>query len=361
MIDFTRDLNIALFFSSYHSPDSNGRVILMAEPDALRGDRGSFAVERFVPRGSPATMTDVQKSVWVEPQWGYINEQNVTIVVIPSTLKSEILQHLRVVYGVEASTVYNDLSGFIRDQERFRDYEAEWYAGVRACEAGDYELALRHFAEYEQLAEEPDLSLEYFRAISYWYIDRKDKALAAMARLRSCSPRDARAFPEEMESAYAEHQRGSDTDPRRIGNDGGAPATEVFPGFRIRWVSEAGAPILGRLPVTVTHETGASQQVVLKKEDFMSFPGLTPQAEGTWRLSVNYLGSRIYQDSQPMRWPIRETLELKALEGNATDIRVEIESIRYTYEPGIEGPLVVYPARAADTGGSTARERECAL
>ena len=353
MIDFTRDLNIALFFSSYHSPGSDGRVILMAEPDVLRGDRSRYASYRFVPHGSPATMTDVQKSVWVEPMRGYINEQNVTIVEIPSTLKSEILEHLRVVYGLEASTVYNDLSGFIRDQERFRDFEAEWHAGVRACEAGDYEHALRHFAEYEQLVEEPDLSLEYFRGIAYWYIGRKDEALAAMARFRSLSPRDARAFPQEMESAYAEHQRGPKETRRRVGSGEGAPATEVFPGFRIRRVSEAGAPILGILPVTVTHETGTSQQVVLEKEGFVSFPGLTPQAEGTWRLSVNLLASHKYQDSQPMRWPIRETLVLKALEGNAADVKVEIESLQYTYEPGIEGPLVVYPARAADTEGST--------
>ena len=352
LIDFTRDLNIALFFSSYHSPDSDGRVILMGEPDALRGDREGFAVYKLVPHGNPANMTDVQKSVWVEPMWGYINEQNVTIVEIPSTLKSEILEHLRVVYGLEASTVYNDLSGFIRDQERFRDFEAEWHAGVRACEAGDYEHALRHFAEYEKLVEEPDLSLEYFRGIAYWYIDRKDEALAAMARFRSRSPRDARAFPEEMESGYAEHQRGPEETRRRIGSGEGAPAsTEVFPGFRIRRVSEAGAPILGILPVTVTHETGTSQQVVLEREGFVSFPGLTPQAEGTWQLSVNYLLSRIYQDSQPMRWPIRETLVLKALEGNAPDVKVEIESLQYTYEPGIEGPLVAFPARAADTGG----------
>ena len=351
MIDFTRDLNIALFFSSYHSPDSDGRVILMAEPDVLRGDRGKFAVYRLVPHGNPANMTDVQKSVWVEPMWGYINEQSVTIVEIPSTLKSEILEHLRVVYGLEASTVYNDLSGFIRDQERFRDFEAEWHAGARACEAGDYEHALRHFAEYEQLVEEADLSLEYFRGIAYWYIDRKDEALAAMARFRSLSPRDARAFPQEMESAYAEHQRGSKETRRRVGSGEGGPATEVFPGFRIRRVSEAGAPILGNIPVTVTHETGTSQQVLLKKEGFVSFPGLTPEAEGTWRLSLHPW--REYQGSQPMHWPIWETLVLKALEGNAPDIRVEIDSLQYTYEPGIEGPLVVYPARAPDTGGST--------
>ena len=125
---------------------------------------------------------------------GCITEGNVTIVEIPSALKSEILSHLRVVYGIDASSVYNDLSGFIRDQDRFRDHEAEYYAGLRAYQAGQYEHALGFFAQHEQLVEEPESSLEYFRGILYWNIDRKEEALAAMARFRNRSPRDARAF-----------------------------------------------------------------------------------------------------------------------------------------------------------------------
>ena len=221
LIDFTRDLNIALFFGSYHSPERSGRVILMDEAHVLRDNRPVVSRERLwrdrlVPRGNPASMTDVQKSVWVEPWRGYITDESVTIVEIPSALKSEILWHLRVVYGIEASSVYNDLSGFIRDQDRFRDHEAEYFAGLRAYQAGHYEHALGFFAQYEQLVEEPESSLEYFRGILYWNIDRKEEALAAVARFRSRSPRDARAFPEEMESAYFEHRRSPDADRRRI-------------------------------------------------------------------------------------------------------------------------------------------------
>ena len=351
LIDFTRDLNIALFFGSYHSPDRDGRVILMDEPHVLRKDREAFALYRLVPRGNPASMTDVQKSVWVEPMRGYITEGSVTIVEIPSALKSEILSHLRVVYGIEASSVYNDLSGYIRDQDRFRDHEAEWYAGLRAYQAGHYERALGFFAQYEQLVEEPESSLEYFRGILYWNIDRKEEALAAMARFRNRSPRDARASPEEMESAYFERRRSPDADRRRIERDGGAPATEVFPGFCIRpVVRDAGGPVRYIGIITITHETGASKRVGLEKDTFVAFPELTPDAGGTWRLSLQ----GYYEDSQPMNWPIRETLVLKAFHGDARDVTVEIESLQYTYEPDIGGLFVAYPARAEDGGGSTA-------
>ena len=62
LIDFTRDLNIALFFASYHSPDKDGRVILMEEPPVRRDEGEMFASYKLVPRGNPASMTDVQKA-----------------------------------------------------------------------------------------------------------------------------------------------------------------------------------------------------------------------------------------------------------------------------------------------------------
>ena len=112
---------------------------------------------------------------------------------------------------------------------------------------------------------------------------------------------------------------------------GGAPATEVFPGFCIRpVVRDAGGS--GRYfgIITITHETGASKRVGLEKDTFVAFPELTPDAGGTWLLSLDW-----GQDSQPMRWPIRETLVLKAIHGNIRDVTVEIESLQYTYEPDI--------------------------
>lgn len=258
LIDFTRDLNIALFFGSYDSPDKDGRVILMEEPLVRREQRDVIASYKLVARGTPTNMTDVQKSVWVEPGKGYIDEEDVTIIEIPSALKQEILTHLHVVYGVEASTVYNDLSGFIRDQDRLRDPQAEWHAGVRACESGRHERALCFFSRYEQLVEAPALDLDYFRSISYWHTDQREEALAAMETFRSRSTRDARAFSEEMECAYAKRQRGRKADSLEgTGQDAEATAAEVLPGFCIRPVGNARVP--AGTSVTITHDDpGAS-------------------------------------------------------------------------------------------------------
>ena len=352
LIDFTRDLNIALFFASYYSRDKDGRVILMEEPLVRREQRDVLAPYKLLTRGNPANMTDVQKSVWVEPENGYIDKEAVTIVEIPSALKPGILSHLGVVYGIEASTVYNDLSGFIRDQERLRDPEAEWRAGVRAYEAGHYERALDFFAQCEQLVGEPGTKMEYLRAMSYGNLDRREEALAAMESFRSRSPDDHRAFPEEMESAYAERQRGGEAERRRRPDqDAVTPATGVFPGFRIRLVGDAGTP--GGTRIRIAHETGSSAKALYEKETFVTFRERTPEAGEAWLLS---LSRSDYQgvDSQPVRWPVRKTLVLKAIDGAAPDIKVEIESLEYTYEPGTVGPLVAYPARSDGDSGSAA-------
>ena len=345
LIDFTRDLNIALFFGSYSSPDEDGRVILMEEPPVLRQDYEVFAPLKLVPRGNPASMTDVQQSVWVEPRNGYIDEglAGITTIEIPSALKPEVLLHMQVVYGIEASTVYNDLSGLIRDQDQLRDHEAEWYAGIRAYEAGQYESALCFFARYEQLVG-PRSDVEYFRGISYWYADRRDEALADMASFRSHSPHDHWAFPEEMEAAYAERQRGNGVDgQRRTDRDAAAPASEVFPGFRIRAVGDV-AGWLGT-SLKITYEGGHGWgQALRQKDTFVTFRELTPDAGGNWLLSLTRGGYRGV-DSRPVRWPVRETLVLKAIDGDSPDIMVEIESLQYTYKPDIATLTVAYPAR----------------
>ena len=194
--------------------------------------------------------------------------------------------------------------------------------------------------------------MHHLRGISYWRTDRREQALDEMASLRSRSPQDHRAFPEEMETAYAKRQRGRRADALRgTGQDSEAPATEVFPGFCVRLIGDASTQVGPSF--TITHESGASRSGPLEKDTFVAFSGLAPEAGGTWLLSLNRYD---YQgvDAQPAHWPVREELVLKASDGDSPDITVEVESLQYTYEPGLEGPLIAYPARSEDGGESTA-------
>lgn len=174
LIDFTTDLNIALFFACYYSPDKDGRVIFLPLP--YPGDGADYAVRHAI---QPSNMADAQKSIFVIPNKGYIREEDTIIVEIPHHLKAGIVEHLRKVYGIEAATVYNDISGFIRGQEEFKDYEAEFYAGAKYDSDGDLEKAIEHYTIY---LEHPETlwrrgSTHLLRGIAYLKSGLMDKAI----------------------------------------------------------------------------------------------------------------------------------------------------------------------------------------
>ena len=136
LIDFTADLNIALFFACNYSQDKDGRVIFLHYQYQQEGD---YCIERAI---QPSNMADAQKSYFVTPKRGYIRDEHITIYEIPRELKAGILQHLRNVYGIEPSTVYNDISGLIRDQHLFPDFEADIYKGEKCFSEKDYGKAI---------------------------------------------------------------------------------------------------------------------------------------------------------------------------------------------------------------------------
>ena len=120
LIDFTTDLNVALFFACMFSPDIDGRIIFLPHQQW-----DEYTIRRAV---QPSNMADAQKSVFVVPKKGYINDSDVIVYPIPHGLKTDILQYLETMHGITMATVYNDISGFIRHQKEFQDHEAEFYA-----------------------------------------------------------------------------------------------------------------------------------------------------------------------------------------------------------------------------------------
>ena len=122
LIDFTTDYNIALFFACYGSPDKCGRVIILQETEEVKQllSYSSGVVERAVS----------QKSVFVQPPTGFV-EEKYDIVYIPTDLKLRILQHLSEDHHQEITpeTIYNDIHGFIKDQNVYWMAYREFYKG----------------------------------------------------------------------------------------------------------------------------------------------------------------------------------------------------------------------------------------
>ena len=153
LIDFTTDYFIALFFACDGSPNEEGRVILQK----------TDLIKNWIkyPQ-NPRHRVIAQKSVFVRPPRGFIEPQEDDIVIIPANQKQSILQHLRKFHGISTETIYNDLHGFIRNQDIHGDVYTHFYRGVAYGNRGDeatdikekqkeYEKAITHYTKAIEL------------------------------------------------------------------------------------------------------------------------------------------------------------------------------------------------------------------
>ena len=125
LIDFTTDYRVALFFACDGSYNEDGRVIVQ--------DQKRMKPITWNPT-EPVHRIEAQKSVFVRPPAGFIQPNSEDVIRIPKNLKVPILKHLvRQDPPITHETIYNDLHGFIRLQNRYRNAFVKFYI------AADYE------------------------------------------------------------------------------------------------------------------------------------------------------------------------------------------------------------------------------
>ena len=178
LIDFTIDYLVALFFACDGHHDKDGRVILQ-KADEIQG------MIKY-PR-NPRHRVAGQKSVFVRHPKGFIEPHKDNIVIIPASLKKLILQHLRKYHGIFTETIYNDVYGFIRNQDIHGDAYTQFYRGLtcqnRADEATttkvkqkEYENAIKHYTE--SIKSKPDYTATYNnRGVAYHRIGDYNRAI----------------------------------------------------------------------------------------------------------------------------------------------------------------------------------------
>ena len=123
LIDFTRNLSVALFFACDGYPDEPGRIILfditgLEEKRQVKTGKeaGDSGCEIISPAGKNPRAV-FQGSVFVRAPRGYIEEGEFREIKIEEDLKQEILSYLEQHHDITRDTVYNDLHGFIRNRE----------------------------------------------------------------------------------------------------------------------------------------------------------------------------------------------------------------------------------------------------
>ena len=201
LIDFSSDLNVALFFASYYNQDEDGRIII-------------FKIDQWkhytiLRAGEPSNMADAQKSYFVVPSRGYISDTDVLVFDLPSTIKPDIVDYLGRVHGIEAPTIYNDISGFIRDQQLFPDHEADFYTGQHYARSGDFEKAIEHYSRY---LENPVTLFRrglayYHRGLVHWHMEDFQNAWADIRKYESSQWPDKPSLPTKVKDWFDKYDR----------------------------------------------------------------------------------------------------------------------------------------------------------
>lgn len=129
LIDFTTDYLIAIFFACTGEPGEDGRVIILKRTDDINN--------MMIRPQNPECRVIGQKSVFLHPPEGFIDVPENKIVTIPFTLKRELLMYLRQYHNVSTETIYNDIHGFIRNQNIHQNSYVQFCLGL-TCQRKGY-------------------------------------------------------------------------------------------------------------------------------------------------------------------------------------------------------------------------------
>ena len=139
LIDFTTDYLTALFFACDGSPEKAGRIILLNK----KSNQGTISS----PKKNQNNRVISQKSIFFQSPKGYLDEKDsaVEIISIPKEMKQPVLNYLRKYHGITTHTIYNDLFGYIQNQEKHQTAYTEFYIGLTSYKKGKYEEAIKHY------------------------------------------------------------------------------------------------------------------------------------------------------------------------------------------------------------------------
>jgi tetratricopeptide (TPR) repeat protein len=136
LIDFSRDLNVALFFACNGDYAEDGELILFNTKNLqndvdhetlLKESKDQVAILEPAQTQTSRVRVIAQSSIFVYTNKGYIDKGRVETIIVPEDMKIKISDHIKKLHDVHAETIYNDLPGFIENEENpktIADYKA---------------------------------------------------------------------------------------------------------------------------------------------------------------------------------------------------------------------------------------------
>ncbi len=217
LLDFSKNIYIALFFACNGNFDENGRVILFERSGLIKStgidydqiekeikkekDEAKHTYILISPTGkSPRVI--FQSSIFVHTPRGCLEESRYEIIEIKNDLKKPLLDYLSKHFNINTETIYNDIQGFISDQYNHPAAKIAFYEGNANVALGEYEVAI------EDYTRAIDLNPQYVeaytnRGIVNRALGKFEEAIEDYDKAIELDSQDARAYCGRGNANYA--------------------------------------------------------------------------------------------------------------------------------------------------------------
>ena len=264
LIDFTRNLYIALFFACNGDFNKDGEIIVLETSklsqmaDIKYDNLKDGDVGMIEPAKTQASQLRVvaQDSIFVYSVEGYIEKSRFKPINIPKELKDSILDFIKKFSNINQDTVYNDLIGFITNEANYDTAASLFYQGNAKSDSGEYKEAIKDYnkaielnpksaiaynnrgnaksdsGEYEDAIKDYDKAIEldpqlaeayYNRGLSKDYLEEYEDAIKDYDKAIELNPKSAIAYNnrgnskyslEEYEDAIKDYDKAIELDPK---------------------------------------------------------------------------------------------------------------------------------------------------
>ena len=161
LIDFTRNIYMALFFACNGDFDEDGEIIILNEKQLPRmtdieydnpDDEGMMGIIEPATTQASQLRVVAQDSIFVYFVDGYVGKSHFENKKIPKGLKNGILDFIKKFSNIDQDTVYNDLIGFIDNGRSYATDSIRFYQGNAKYYLGKYEDAIEGYSEAIELS-----------------------------------------------------------------------------------------------------------------------------------------------------------------------------------------------------------------
>ncbi len=199
LLDFSKNVHVALFFACDGNFEEDGRVILSKTSELpehkdidyknLSENKSKNIYTLISPTGK-SSRAIFQSSIFIHASQGYLEEDTYEIITIEKDLKKPLLEYLRKNFNIRTETIYNDIQGFVRNQHNYATAEIEFYRGTQEKNP---EKAIKHYNKAIGL--NPQLAEAYNnRGVAYDALKQHQKAINDYDKAIDLNPQSAEAY-----------------------------------------------------------------------------------------------------------------------------------------------------------------------